>query len=292
MRLSVQEESSPTQAHAAPPPCCRSMELDPRLFGMLIALVVIWIVLRHLVRRHLPVAAEPVEPVGADRGRRDHGDRHGAGHRHPQHRPVDRLDARRRSACSWRSCRPSGCRKWIGFDHPLHLADHAGSRASRWGRRSGPSRGRSSPTRGCRRSSSRWAGCWSGVVWPGGWPRAAPSRRWTPTSSSSGGGSKGTIGGTWTWILAGVACAGIVAFLLLSRRRRSRSTASPCAPSGPTSRIGVVGCGAVIGVRVGDQQLPHAARRWPASTPRSNGIAWPEGGLEIPFGLANPGAAS
>jgi hypothetical protein len=48
-----------------------------------------------LVRRHLPHPPEPLEPLGANRGRRDHGHRHGAGDRVPQHRSVGGLDVGR-----------------------------------------------------------------------------------------------------------------------------------------------------------------------------------------------------
>ena len=49
----------------------------------------------HHVRRALPDAAQSLEPVGPDIIRGDHGDGHGAGHRHAQHRPFGRLGARR-----------------------------------------------------------------------------------------------------------------------------------------------------------------------------------------------------
>ena len=84
----------------------RATELDTRMLGMVGALVDHLDRLPHPFGRAVPDAAQSVEPVGADLLGRDHGDRHGAGHRHPQHRPVGRLDPRRRSAWSWASCRP------------------------------------------------------------------------------------------------------------------------------------------------------------------------------------------
>ena len=181
-------------------------------------------------------------------GRRDHGHRHGAGHRVAQHRPVGRLDAGRHrhghgdaagrvAAQVARARRPTGT--WI-IALAAGLAHGGGDR--------GASRARSSRTSGCRRSSSPWAGCWSGAVWPGRWPRAAPSRRWTPTSSCwAAAASTAASAAPWTWIAGRRRLRGHRGCCWPAGDAASRSSASPCARSGPTSLLGVVECGAVLG---------------------------------------------
>ena len=74
----------------------KSTELDTRMLGMAFALVLIWIAFHmlsgglFLTPRNLwNLSVQSV--VGCH-----HGDRHGARHRHPQHRSVGRLDARLR----------------------------------------------------------------------------------------------------------------------------------------------------------------------------------------------------
>ncbi len=160
----------------------RATELDPRLIGMVGALLLIWVgfhALRRAVpgRRHVPDAAQPLEPQRPDGLDRHHGDGHGARHHHPQHRPVGRLDrrcdrhvhgpaaGRMAAAVSWPW--PSG-----DLDHHGDLRHHAG-RADR--RASGlPDR----LSDASRPSSSRWAACWSGAASPSWRPTGAPSRRW------------------------------------------------------------------------------------------------------------------
>ena len=75
--------------------------------------------LRHPVRRRLPDAAQPVEPLGADRLGRRHGGRHGAGDRGAPHRSLGRLDPRPRRHDHGRDAGASSCRSYLGFDHPL-----------------------------------------------------------------------------------------------------------------------------------------------------------------------------
>ena len=80
----------------------RATEIDTRLLGMIGALLIIWIgfdlYLRIFDGREFLTATKPLEPFGADLRNRGPGDRHGAGHRHAQHRPFGRLAARLRRA--------------------------------------------------------------------------------------------------------------------------------------------------------------------------------------------------
>lgn len=125
---------------------------------------------------------------------------------------------------------------------------------------------------------------WRGVAW-----RLASGRTIAPMDSTFqllGGGSRGTIGGLATWIVAGVACLGIVA-LLLSGRRRRQKYGFHLRPVWADSLIGAVGCGFVVvaAAVINSYPMPVNLARAYAE---EQGIAWPEGGLEIPLGLANP----
>jgi D-xylose transport system permease protein len=60
-----------------------------------------------------------------------------------------------------------------------------------------------------------------------------------------GGGAEGTVGGTWSWILGVVACAGIVLLQLTKRRQRARYGFG-LRPMWAEITLGVVACGAVL----------------------------------------------
>jgi ABC-type xylose transport system permease subunit len=55
----------------------QTLEIPPRLVGMLVALAVIWTGFHRGFGRRFPDTAQPVEPVGADRVDRCDGVRHG-----------------------------------------------------------------------------------------------------------------------------------------------------------------------------------------------------------------------
>ena len=138
---------------------------------------------------------------GPDLLDRDHGDRHGAGHRDAPHRPFGRLDhrlRRRRSSASRRSisCRPISAST---------IRRSGSSRSfSRWrsARRSAPFTARSSPISAFPPSSSPSAAqlFWRGAAW------------WVTTGQTiaplddrfalMGGGPHGSIGAMWSWALA------------------------------------------------------------------------------------------
>jgi len=101
-----------------------------------------------------------------------------------------------------------------------------------------------------------------------------------------GGGVEGALGATPTWIIAAVACGLIVIGLGLSRRRRLRF-GFPVRPGWADAVIAAVACGAVMAAAAIANAYPMpmgAARAWA----ESHGIAWPEGGLFIPQGVALP----
>ncbi len=125
---------------------------------------------------------------------------------------------------------------------------------------------------------------WRGLAW---WMASgrtiAPMDR---TFQVFGGGARGTIGGTWTWILGIAACVGIVALLVSRRRQRIKFGFTP-RPMWAEIGLGVVACGVVLGAVavINSYPMPELLARKYAE---ENGIAWPEGGLMIPQGLATP----
>ena len=85
---------------------------------------------------------------------------------------------------------------------------------------------------------------WRGVAW---WlSRGQTIAPMDTRFSVLGGGSNGTIGGTLTWILAAVICVGIVA-LLISARRRKKKYDFALRPLWADIVIGIVGCAVVLG---------------------------------------------
>lgn len=105
-----------------------------------------------------------------------------------------------------------------------------------------------------------------------------------------GGGTVGTrVGalGEWaSWILGLVICVGIV-FTLITTRRRKLRYGFPVRPRWAEALVGVVSCGAVLGIVwvANSYPLPvNVANQYA----QEHGIPVPEGGLFIPTGLAFP----
>jgi D-xylose transport system permease protein len=125
---------------------------------------------------------------------------------------------------------------------------------------------------------------WRGFAW---WMASgrtiAPMDR---TFQLLGGGSRGTIGGTWTWILAIVGCVAVV-ILMWRRRRKLRAYGLTPRPMWAEITIGTVAIGVILAAAavINSYPMPEAlARRYA----EENGITWPPGGLKIPLGLAAP----
>lgn len=125
---------------------------------------------------------------------------------------------------------------------------------------------------------------WRGVAW---W--MASGRTIAPMDSTFqllGGGARGNIGGTWSWVVGIVACLGIIAMLFTGRRRRLKYGFA-LRPTWADVTIGVAGCGFVLGA-VGYLNRYFLPERLAAQRAAAEGIAVPPEGLEIAFGLANP----
>ncbi|WP_439550703.1 sugar ABC transporter permease [Falsiroseomonas sp.] len=101
-----------------------------------------------------------------------------------------------------------------------------------------------------------------------------------------GGGIEGAIGATASWVLAALACAAIVAGMVMLRRRRL-AFGFPVRPGWAEGVLMGLACLAVVGAVAVANSYPipvGVARRMA----EAQGIAWPPGGLFIPHGLAIP----
>ncbi|WP_429929738.1 sugar ABC transporter permease [Agrobacterium vitis] len=101
-----------------------------------------------------------------------------------------------------------------------------------------------------------------------------------------GGGADGSIGATASWVVGVIACVFIVLSILHSRRQRKRF-GFPLKPIWAESFMGLIGCGAVLGsVSVlNSYYMPvNLARKYA----EANNIAWPDSGLDISLGIAIP----
>jgi D-xylose transport system permease protein len=101
-----------------------------------------------------------------------------------------------------------------------------------------------------------------------------------------GGGSTGSIGEFATWVFAIVACAGI-AYFIFNRRRQRRKYAFALRPVWAEVALGAVGFAAVLGgiAFLNRYYLPESIAR---QRYEEAGIPWPPGGVDIPLGIAIP----
>lgn len=101
-----------------------------------------------------------------------------------------------------------------------------------------------------------------------------------------GGGPHGSIGAFWSWVVGGVACAGIILMMLMGRRNRQRFN-FPLRPLWAEFTLAVTGCVAVLGA-----VMVANSYAWPSGIVRryaaENNIEVPEGGLFIAHGIAIP----
>lgn len=101
-----------------------------------------------------------------------------------------------------------------------------------------------------------------------------------------GGGPRGAIGATWSWVVAIVACLAVVAMLLNGRTQRKRFQ-FPLRPVWAEVFLGTVSCAIILGAVWIANSYP-----WPVGIVRQyaqkNGITIPEGGMFIAHGIAIP----
>ncbi len=127
------------------------------------------------------------------------------------------------------------------------------------------------------------------LVWRGLTFELASGRTIAPMDATYqllGGGPKGSVGDTVSWVLGILACIGIV-YSLISSRRRRHHFGFPLRPMWAEMTIGILGCVAVIAaVWVANSYF------WPEELAKqyaaAHGIVAPPGGLQIPTGIANP----
>jgi D-xylose transport system permease protein len=101
-----------------------------------------------------------------------------------------------------------------------------------------------------------------------------------------GGGPEGAIGANWSWVVALVGCAAVIALLAHGRARR-KAFAFPLRPMAAEVFLGGVACALIVGAVAVANAYP-----WPAGSVRRyaelHQIALPEGGLFIAHGVAVP----
>jgi D-xylose transport system permease protein len=125
---------------------------------------------------------------------------------------------------------------------------------------------------------------WRGFAW-----LTASGRTIAPmdeTFQLIGGGAQGSLGETGSWIVGGLACLGIVALLIMGRRRR-RKFGFRLRPGWLDVVLGVLGCAVVLGAvwMMNSYYLPENLA---AQYAEENNIPIPEGGLQIPLGIPYP----
>ncbi|RWD05874.1 MAG: sugar ABC transporter permease [Mesorhizobium sp.] len=125
---------------------------------------------------------------------------------------------------------------------------------------------------------------WRGMAW-----MITSGRTVAPLDATfqlMGGGPRGSIGATASWVVGVVACAA-AAFALLNGRSQRKRFNFPLRPVWAEIFLGIVACAAILGAVWVANSYP-----WPVGIVRQyaeqNGIAIPEGGLFIAHGIAIP----
>ncbi len=125
---------------------------------------------------------------------------------------------------------------------------------------------------------------WRGTAW---WiSRGVTIAPMDSTFQLLGGGSRGSIGATWSWVVGAIACVGFV-LLLVNGRRSRRRFGFKLRPLWADLTIGVIGVVVILGTVavLNSYHLPEPVAMEVAA---EQGIAWPPGGLEISRGIAYP----
>ncbi len=127
------------------------------------------------------------------------------------------------------------------------------------------------------------------LIWRGAGFQLARGRTVAPLDTTFqllGGGPRGSLGETMTWVVGGLALAAILYGLFATRRRRQRY-GFQLRPVWADLILGVVGIGAVAGAVAVFNNYP-----WPPNLATQyaveHGITEPAGGLIIPTGIAIP----
>lgn len=107
-----------------------------------------------------------------------------------------------------------------------------------------------------------------------------------PTFTLLGGGPNGAVGATGSWIVGVIACIGII-WMLIHGRQQRRAFEFPLRPKWAEYVLGLMGCGVVIGTVLLVNAYP-----WPRGIIRryaeANNIEIPAEGLFISHGFALP----
>jgi len=123
-----------------------------------------------------------------------------------------------------------------------------------------------------------------GLTWQlSGGTTVAPN---DPTFNLIGGGPEGSLGGIWAWLLGAVLCVAVVA-LMVNSRRTKRKYGFPLRPMWAEVLVAGISVGVILaGVYVSN------AYHWPAGLATAyaadHGIAEPPGGLVIESGIPMP----
>jgi D-xylose transport system permease protein len=127
------------------------------------------------------------------------------------------------------------------------------------------------------------------LVWRGGAYLLASGKTIAPMDATFkliGGGPMGSIGSTWSWILAAVICVCIAGGILLGRRQRRRFN-FPLRPVWAEMTLTAFGCAITIAAIWVANAYP-----WPVGVAnnyaRDHNIQVPDGGLFISTGVAIP----
>ena len=127
------------------------------------------------------------------------------------------------------------------------------------------------------------------LIWRGLIFRYAKGQSLAPmdgTFQLLGGGPRGSLGEWRSWLLGAIGCALIIFGIVVARRRRHRYQFA-LRPLGVDIGLGAIGCLVVLGAVWLANSYP-----WPAQLATQyaerHGIVEPEGGLKIPTGIAYP----